>query len=246
MTVNAMTVFWMAMLTALSTGLGALPFLFHQKPSERVLGISNALAAGFMAGASALMIYEAAMQSWLLGAFGMALGVLMTYLGSRFLSDDEAHGAPVQLAGLTAKKALLIVGIMTVHSSAEGIGIGVSFGDGQELGMMIALAMMVHNIPEGLAISLVLVPNGASVGKAAWWSVFSSIPQPILAVPAFWFVSQFRAVLPVGLGFAAGAMLWMVFRELIPEARQQVEDRTMWSVALLAMVLMLLFEYFLQ
>jgi len=55
----------------------------------------------------------------------------------------------------------------------------------------------VHNIPEGLAISLVLVPRGASVRSAAWWSVFSSLPQPLMAVPAYVFVEEFGRLLPL-------------------------------------------------
>jgi zinc transporter ZupT len=58
--------------------------------------------------------------------------------------------------------------------------------------------------------------------SAAWWSVFSSLPQPILAIPAFLFVSLFAPVLPVGLGLAAGAMVWMTMSEMIPESVEAV------------------------
>ncbi len=118
------------------------------------------------------------------------------------------------LRGAEATKALLIVGVMTAHSAAEGIGVGASFGDGHAFGLLIAAAIAVQNVPEGLAISLVLVPLGTRVRTAAAWSIFSSLPQALLAVPAFLFVEQSQAVLPVGLGFAAGAMIWMVGREL--------------------------------
>jgi zinc transporter ZupT len=94
----------------------------------------------------------------------------------------------------------------------------VSFGDGETLGLLIAIAIAVHNIPEGLAISLVLVPMGVSVLRAGGWSVFSSLPQPLMAVPAFLLVEWFRPLLPVGLGFAAGAMAWMVAAQLLPDA----------------------------
>ncbi len=113
---------------------------------------------------------------------------------------------------------MMIVGVMTVHSFTEGVAVGVSFGDGKTLGVLIAIAIAVHNIPEGLAISLVLVPMGVSVLRAAGWSVFSSLPQPLMAVPAFLLVEWFRPLLPVGLGFAGGAMVWMVVAQLLPDA----------------------------
>jgi zinc transporter ZupT len=107
---------------------------------------------------------------------------------------------------------------MTAHSFAEGIGVGVSFGGGEKLGLFITAAIAIHNIPEGLAISLVMVPKGTKPVKAALWSIFTSLPQPLMAVPAFLFVLLFEPWLPVGLGLAAGAMIWMVFAELIPDA----------------------------
>src|SRR3712207_8453612 len=125
------------------------------------------------------------------------------------------------MSDLDARKALLIVGVMTVHSFTEGVGIGVSFGGGQALGLFISLALAVHNVPEGLAISLVLVPRGVGWSRAALWSVFSSLPQPLMAVPAFLFVEVFRELLPYGLGFAAGGMIWRVFSELVPDALEE-------------------------
>ena len=121
---------------------------------------------------------------------------------------------------------MLIVGVMTVHSVAEGVGVGASFGGGDAFGLLIALAIAVHNIPEGFAISLVLVPRGTRVRSAAAWSIFSSLPQPLMAVPAYLFVEQFDALLPVGLGFAAGAMIWMAAAELLPDALAHSTRRT--------------------
>jgi len=74
------------------------------------------------------------------------------------------------------------------------LGVGAAFGGGASLGLLIAIAIAVHNIPEGLAISLVLVPRGQSVRSAAGWSIFSSLPQPLLAVPAFPFVEAFADI----------------------------------------------------
>ena len=153
-------------------------------------------------------------------AMGALAGAVTVALTTRLLGRDrEPHlGA---LEGADARRALLIVGVMTVHSFTEGVGVGVAFGGGDELGLAIAIAIAVHNIPEGLAISLVLVPRGASVRSAAGWSIFSSLPQPLMAVPAYLLVATFEPFLPVGLGFAAGAMLWLVARELLPEALRE-------------------------
>ena len=62
-----------------------------------------------------------------------------------------------------------------------------------------------------------------SVTKAAGWSIFSSLPQPLMAIPAYLFVSTFKPMLPFGLGLAAGAMIWMVFAELLPDANKKLE-----------------------
>jgi zinc transporter, ZIP family len=189
-----------------------------------VLGISNALAAGVMLGASASLLWEGADRSVLLVLVGAALGGVFVLALQRLM---HRVGTPDvgSLTGVDARKAALIIAVMTAHSAAEGIGVGASFGGGDTLGVVITIAIAIHNVPEGVAVSLVMVPRGATVRSAALWSIFTSLPQPILAVPAFLFVEQFRTVLPAGLGFAAGAMIWMVVRELLPEALAQVPRR---------------------
>lgn len=214
-------VFLAALATAVATGLGALPFLFVASMNRRWVGLSNALAAGLMIAASlSLMVEGAQIGAWRT-LLGLLLGLLLIRLSHGLI---ERHGTIDfgALKGADARKALMIVGIMTLHSFAEGIGVGVSFGGGPELGGFISAAIALHNVPEGLAISLVLIPRGVGVWAAAWWSVFSSLPQPVMAVPAYLFVAWFHPVLPVGFGLAAGAMLWMTRHELIPEARAEL------------------------
>ena len=215
--VDVLTVFVVALVTALATGLGALPFVFARHPDRSWLGTANSLAAGLMLGASAGLLYEGAGHGAERTALGALAGALFIFLSQRLLdSHDTLHLG--SLRGADATKALLIVGIMTIHSFAEGVGVGVAFGVEETLGVLIGLAIAVHNIPEGLAISLVLVPRGTSPRTAAAWSVFSSLPQPLMAVPAFLFVEEFTGFLPIGLGFAAGAMIWLVAADLVPEA----------------------------
>jgi zinc transporter, ZIP family len=221
---NVFEVTLAALVTALATGLGALPFLFAPSMSRRWLGISNAIASGFMLSAAVLLLVEGATRGPLRVIAGVALGTISIAATRRILAghEDLRFG---ELAAADARKAVLIVAVMTVHSFSEGVGVGVSFGAGAALGVFITIAIAIHNIPEGLAISLVLVPRGVRVRAAAGWSIFSSLPQPLLAAPAFLFVEAFRPFLPVGLGFAAGAMTWLVLVELVPDAHKELGAR---------------------
>jgi len=240
-TATVWQVFVAAMITAIFTGFGALPFLFVKNISNRLLGTANALAAGLMLGASIGLILEGVAMNPLRLFVGVVAGIIAIML-VRYLIGDHDDLQIGKMHGVDAMKMLLIVGIMTAHSFAEGIGVGVSYGDGEALGTLISAAIAIHNIPEGLAISLVLIPRGISVWKAAGWSVFSSLPQPLMAVPAFLFVLAFRPFLPFGLGLAAGAMIYMVFRELLPEATEDVSRPTAYSAMAVAVMAMLGFQ----
>ena len=238
MEVNAWTVFVAASLTALATGLGALPFFVFPRMSRSWLGLSNSIAAGFMLGASAALFWEGADIGLVRTLVGALVGVAFIEVTRRRLGHEHQHLHLGVLRGADARAGLLIVTVMTVHSFTEGVGVGVSFGGGKELGAFITAAIAVHNIPEGLAISLVLVPRGVTAWRAAGWSVFTSLPQPLMAVPAFLLVEWFEPVLPVGLGFAGGAMVWMVAVELVPEAREDLSDRFVAAVVAASMAAM--------
>ena len=153
--------------------------------------------------------------------FGAMLGVAFVAITQYVLKDagESAHLCILE-EGIDARRALLIVLVMTVHSFSEGIGIGASFGGqtGSELGMLVTTTLAVHNVPEGFAVSSVLVSKGMSVWGAALWSTITSIPQPIMAVAAYSCVDAFVMIQPIGLGFAAGAMLWVAWLELFVES----------------------------
>ena len=226
---DTLTVFLVALGTALATGLGAVPFFFG-RPGRSWLGVANSLASGFMLGAAAGLCYEGARYGAGRTAAGLAAGVIFIAVSERLMGGRGRELHLGSLQGADARRALLIVGVMTLHSFAEGVGVGVAFGVKETFGVLIGVAIAVHNIPEGLAISLVLVPRGTSPRTAAAWSIFSSLPQPLMAVPAFLFVEEFAAVLPIGLGFAAGAMAWLVVADLLPEA---LATSRRWTVTLI-------------
>src|SRR6056297_2325657 len=230
-----------ALVTAIRTGAGALPFLFVRKLGERTVGWSNAAAAGLMLAASHSLIAEGVSLDITLTLVGVLVGLGAIVTADRLLAGTgDVEVADLQCAG--AAKALLIRGIMTAHSFAEGVGVGVSFAGSEGLGAYITTAIAFHNVPEGLAIALVLVPRGSPVWKAGLWAIFTSLPQPLMAAPAYLFVETFRPLLPVGLGLAAGAMIWMVFSELFPEALERVSSGSAATVVTLAFAAMMAFQ----
>jgi zinc transporter, ZIP family len=235
------TVALAALVTALATGLGALPFLFVHSTSTRAVGLSSAAAAGFMTAATVVLAFEGGRAGIGRAALGVVLGALALRIIQGVVRDH--HDLHVGLLrGADAARAVTIVVVMTAHSFAEGVGIGVSFADGAALGLFITIAIAVHNVPEGLAISTVLVPRGSGVPAAAGWSIVSSLPQPLMAVPAFLFVEAFEPLLALGLGFAAGAMAWMVATELLPDARKRVAFRPLATAFGLAFAGMMAFQ----
>jgi zinc transporter ZupT len=240
MLAEAGLVFLYGLLTALATGLGALPFLFTSSVAPRTIAIAESIAAGLMLGASVGLLLEGARYGMPQTLTGAALGLVFIVFGRRALQGREVSFGGIRGAG--ARQVLLMVGVMTLHSFSEGVAVGVSFGGGKTLATLITVAIAVHNIPEGLAISAVMRPKGASIPVCAGWSIFSSLPQPLMAVPAFLFVDLFRPVLPYGLGFAAGAMVFMVFLELLPEAYAAARATTVGLAVSVSLGAMILFQ----
>lgn len=240
---SAWSVLWASLISAIATGLGALPFLLVKEFPRKWLGVFNGIAAGLMMGASFALLDEGISINLARVMAGMLLGMVFVSLGHRYL---DAH-KDLRIAGFSGAdgmKSLLIVGVMTLHSFSEGVGIGVSFGGGDTLGNFITTAIAIHNIPEGLAISLILVPRGTSPLRAGFWGIFSSLPQPLMAVPAFLLVTVFEPFLPVGLGLAGGAMLWMAFAELIPETLEDVSPNIAGITVTISLAAMLAFQTF--
>lgn len=211
-----------ALITDLATGLGAVPFFFIGKVKDSFNGLLLGAAAGMMSIASLVQLLGEGLQlapGWgiVQVALGVGAGVAFFYLATKVIENDNFDLANLRETGGTS--ALLIVLAMTLHSLPEGIAIGVAYGSGETgFGPAIALALAIHNIPEGVAITAALRGKGATTLACLGWAIFSSLPQPLAAPPAAWGVWVFEPLLPAGLGFAAGAMMFLVAYDLIPEA----------------------------
>jgi len=240
---QAALVFWYAMITALATGVGAVPFAFTRALSPAAAAWANAVASGLMLGASFGLVAEGTRYGPTATVIGATIGVLFILLTQHLLERYEVGIGPSRDKG--ARRMALMIIVMTVHSFSEGVAVGVSFGGGMVLAITITLAIAVHNVPEGLAISAVLRPRGVSVLGCAAWSVFSSLPQPLMAVPAYLLVERVRPALPYGIGFAAGAMVFMVLVELLPEAYDRARRASVALIVCLTLVGMVMFQQYL-
>ena len=234
---NLTLVFVAGFVTALATGLGALPFFFFDEISDRWNIVLWGLSSGIMVSASVFGLIEEGLAEGTPAEIGggMVIGVALVVIAHEVLMDADID--PREYEEADFKKLVLILGILTVHSFPEGVAVGVSFADlGLEggielvgitvpvLAVFMTVAISVHNIPEGTAISIPLRAMDISEWRMVWWAVFSSLPQPIGAVIAFAFVRLARQFLPYGFGFAAGAMIYLVLTEFIPEALELGEN----------------------
>ena len=226
--VTPTSVFVLTLLMASMTGLGSVPFFLlpkGEKLSPLYAGLANAIACGVMLAASFDMVHEGQPHGPGLVVFGLFCGAtFIAFLQKILRAHEDVSFA--NLVGADARKTLLVVGIMTAHSFGEGSGVGVSFSGvhGWAQGCLVTFAIGVHNVPEGLAVSTVLASKGVKPIQCLFWSVVSSLPQTVTAVPSFLFVETFTSLMPFGVGFSAGCMIWIVFAELLPDAFEGAED----------------------
>lgn len=152
---------------------------------------------------------------------GLLLGTFVLWgLSELFGDEDDGEEQTGPFAGLdlSADSLLMFVALL-IHSSPEGIAIGVGFATGDmNFGIVMATAISIHNIPEGIAMTLSMRAEGESLLKCSLISILTSIPQPLFAVPAALAFQYVEPWLPLGLGFAGGAMIYVVIVELVPDA----------------------------
>lgn len=237
-------VFIAGLITDLATGLGTVPFFFVKEFSKKLLVGMWGLASGIMLSASFLGLIPEGMAAaqeyplfnseYFAVGLGLLLGGILVIAAQRIVDDIELDPGTFEEGDF--KKMVLILGVLTVHSFPEGVAIGVAFAEmGLESGIpfmglaipaiaiTMTIAISIHNIPEGIAISIPFKASGVSNWKTMGAAIFSSVPQPIGAVIAFLFVRQARMFLPVGYGFAAGAMIYLVLTEFVEGAFEEAQ-----------------------
>jgi ZIP family zinc transporter len=225
-------VFWVAVATDLATGLGVLPFAVFRRMSESWQGMMTAAAAGMMLSASVFTLTGEALQAGSLWQvlLGLLAGAAFFAWTARLVAGNTWRLGTLSAA--ESRQGILLLIAMFIHSIPEGIAIGVGYATGElQFGLLLATAIAVHNIPEGTAVAVPLRARGVSLLACAGYAILTSVPQPIAAVPAFLLVSVFKPLLPLGLGFAGGAMIFLVAFELLPESLEQcTRSQAAWSL----------------
>lgn len=214
------------------TAVGAVPMLFLKRPSEQVQSVLLGFAAGVMLAASffsliipGVDVLQAGGASQAMAAGTMAsavlIGAAVIGLMNRFAPVDMLAIGPAHSRHLARRIWLFIIAI-TLHNFPEGAAVGVSFGGGDmHQGMATALGIGIQNMPEGLAVFAAM----ATLGYGRWASfagaLASGLVEPIGGLIGASVVGAMPGALPWGLGLAAGAMIYVVTAEIIPETRHQ-------------------------
>ena len=224
-------VFLAGLITGLATGLGVLPFYLIREVNDRWLAVLWGLAVGILLSASIFGLVLEGIASGptahVLG--GLVAGAGFVYLADRVIAGWEFSPRTVSPSTVTPATLVLTVGVLTIHSIPEGIAVGVAFADlGVEsdvtiagiglpsLAIVTSVTISILNVPEGLAIAIPLIAYGMARWKVVGWAIVSGLPQPIGAVAAYVSVTTFEGILPMGFGFAAGALFYLIYFEFLP------------------------------
>lgn len=222
--------------TFLMTALGAaVVFLFGKSVNRNVHRLFLGFAAGIMIAASVWSLLIPAMEeakaqgdlAWLPAAGGFILGALFLLVLDNLLphlhpGNDEPEGMSSSL-----KRTTLLVFAVTLHNIPEGMAVGLSFALASQHGgdpalysaaMALAIGIGIQNFPEGAAVALPLKQEGMSTTKAFIYGSLSGIVEPIFGILTVLVAGTITPVMPWLLSFAAGAMIFVVVEELIPEA----------------------------
>lgn len=214
--------FGASLAAGMATAVGSLPALFVRGLSQKAFDGMLGFAAGVMLSATAFSLIVPAIDEggiWITTA-GIVLGVVFVESLNRIIPHTHLiaghEGPPSSL-----QRVWLLVLAITIHNMPEGLSVGVSFGLGDlGAGASLALAIGLQNMPEGLAVALPLIREGYTRRRAIGLATLSGLVEPVCGLLGVSLVVVFGALLPLGLAFAAGAMLYVIVHEMIPESHR--------------------------
>ena len=226
------TMLMVTTVSGLVTGLGAVPILLGARVSHRVYDAALGLAGGIMVAASVFgLIIPGAEQGALWQVMiGVLIGGFVLLAGNSIIPHvhteyqrwrghgGAADGEPSMDDRL--RRAVLIGGAITLHNAPEGLAMGIAFASGLEnVAFVLAVVIGLQNIPDGFAFAVPVSQSGVPTLKVFLYTTLSgTIPQVLASIFGFGLVAVAQGVFPVAAGFAAGAMLAVVLREMVPSS----------------------------
>lgn len=237
----------------LATGVGALPIFFRREWPELGQVILLAVAGGIMLAATVFSLIIPAMdlviartgsdlQAAATAAAGVLLGALAIWLIHSTVPHEHFLKGREGTDSVPLGRHWLFIIAITLHNFPEGMSVGVSYGPGDlDAGLAITLGIGLQNMPEGLAVAAALISQGYSRSRAVWIALLTGLVEPIGGLVGATAVSLSDALLPWGLAFSAGAMLFVISGEVIPEThRKGTEHRATFCLAIGFVVMMML------
>ena len=246
--------FYGGMVAAAATTAGALPALFLQRLSQKVHDIMLGFGAGVMLAACmfslivpALTILErGGASSWHSSgsvALAILLGAALMLLVERLVPHQHFIKEEARLRGLKLRRSWLFVFAIVLHNMPEGLAIGASFASGDlAAAKALTTGISVQDIPEGLVVAMALLAVGYSRTIAVGMAVLSGLTEPVMAVVGAAVLGNSSVLLPWGLALAAGAMLFVISHEMIPESHRQGHELPATTGLMLGFVLMMLLD----
>ncbi len=231
------------------TLLGASLVFFFKKISKNVMDAMLGFAAGVMTASSYFSLLSPAIDTskslglnpWLIPVIGFFCGGLLLLLADKIFS---------KLLSKKNKRVLMLISSITIHNIPEGMVVGIAFGstfyalNGATTlsAIMLAIGIGLQNFPEGTAVSIPLLREGMSRKKAFFFGQLSAIVEPIFGVIGAILVIKVQILLPVFLAFAAGAMIYVVVSELIPESQTNEKKELMAIFTIIGFSIMMILD----
>ncbi|MEO8123245.1 MAG: ZIP family metal transporter [Burkholderiales bacterium] len=222
---------------ALATALGALPALFIRHISARSEAVMLGFGAGVMVAAACFSlllpgidagaeILGSKLAGVMVVAMGLMLGALCLLLADKLVPHEHPAAGRHGPDWMQLRRIWLMVFAIALHNFPEGMAIGVGFAGGDvSVGIPLAAAIAIQDVPEGLVVAVALRTVGYAPWKAVAAGALTGLAEPIGAIVGVALTSGFAPLYPLGLGFAAGAMIWVVSHEIIPETHRKGHEQ---------------------
>lgn len=226
--------------TVLCTALGAVPAMLFTQVTHRGKDVLLAFTAGIMVSAPTYGLIPSALKlsNLFVLSVGIVAGTAVLLLMERYVPHEDPRHATAESASASGAAFFLIA--MALHNVPEGLSVGVSYGSpSHQLGAIVALSIGLQNIPDGFLTALFLVTGGMRKQQALGWTALTGLVEWLFCEIGYAFTDGFEAVVPYGLAFAAGAMLFVVYKELIPESHGDGNERSATFAFIFGLLLMI-------